>query len=901
MKYVSLAWVLMCGLGGPLPMHGQGTAGFEGTDSLYRKVEGFGVGLPQEKVYLHLDNTCYFLGDTLWYKGYVMRSDRGTLTDLSKILYVELLTPDGYSVERQQLEMEDGTVHGMFVLKDTLYAGYYELRAYTRWMLNFGQCEYPHVRISEDLFYSKKMAKEFFRDYEKLYSRVFPVYDKPGEAGDFVKDMTLRPMRRYYKTPKKKKPEVDLRFYPEGGNLVAGTACRVALELNGEDRQHLGGMELSVRDKDGKVAAVCRTDERGRTTFRLPDVSEGADYRATFTYKGYGYEEELPEVEKEGCALAVTVGDSVVEAVVQAVGVDSPIAVHVMSGGMSRFYRSLPVYLLSSGGVDVADGAASGCRTCRMAIPLDSLPTGVNQLTVFDGKGRIYADRLFFVNHHDYDAPRLAVSGICQSYEPFDSITLHLQLADPADSLSSLSLAVRDRETEEDTYDNGTILTEMLLASEIKGFVENPGYYFESDDSLRRQALDRLMMVQGWRRYKWREMADVERFAPAWLPEKFQTIGGCVNRSERQNIDFKKISNLKKEVNVWAMFTQGPETFELKQQTKDGSFYMPMPKIYGDCMMFLSAAKLKKGTDYIRKMRQKGFTDEEAWPDYYVKLDLFHPHFAHPYSFYQDMSPRDLEPFAHEDSLVRGAFEGRVLPSVTVRTRRNGLRRYDPAKPAVVIDAYDAYNMMADYGLADVPFYYLSSPAVSTLVSFLFVGDMNKYRDYFLRTTFNAWPNRLWDKPVMPGTPTHPVPDWLSRGEFEKFRSLSLLERFYIYTDYVPREMGSWKYRQDNQPEVIVGMQLRPNGEYFPSCRDRRYLWHGYAVCDDFYSPDYSRRPLSGTEDYRRTLLWMPEVKFDAKGSATVRLYNNCKRTAVSVEAVGVTDSGRYMQYNNVR
>ena len=259
-------------------------------------------------------------------------------------------------------------------------------------------------------------------------------------------------------------------------------------------------------------------------------------------------------------------------------------------------------------------------------------------------------------------------------------------------------------------------------------------------------------------------MADVEPLALPWLPEKFQTIGGCVNRSERQNIDFKKISNLKKEVNVWAMFTQGPETFELKQQTKDGAFYMAMPEIYGDCMMFLSAAKLSKGAEYISKRRRKGFTDEEAWPDYYVKLDLFHPHFAHPYSFYQDVSPRDLEPFAHEDSLVRGSFEGRVLPSVTVRTRRNGLRRYDPTKPAVVIDAYDAYNMMADYGLADVPFYYLSSPAVSTLVSFLFVGDMNKYRDYFLRTTFNTWPNRLWDKPVMPSTPTYPVPDWLSRG-----------------------------------------------------------------------------------------------------------------------------------------
>ncbi len=187
MKYVFLAWVLMCGLGGPLPMHGQGKRQvLKARIRFYRKVEGFGVGLPQEKVYLHLDNTCYFfLGDTLWYKGirhafrpgHVDRPEQNPLRGASHA--------GRYSVERQQLEMEDGTAHGMFVLKDTLYAGYYELRAYTRWMLNFGQCEYPHVRISEDLFYSKKMAKEFFRDYEKLYSRVFPVYDKPEEAGDF--------------------------------------------------------------------------------------------------------------------------------------------------------------------------------------------------------------------------------------------------------------------------------------------------------------------------------------------------------------------------------------------------------------------------------------------------------------------------------------------------------------------------------------------------------------------------------------------------------------------------------------------------------------------------------------------------------------------------------------------
>ena len=86
----------------------------QNTDSLAARVERFGTGLPQEKVYLHIDNTCYFVGDTVWYKAYVTRSDKGWLTDLSKIMYVELLTPDGYLVERQQLKMEDGTAHGAF-------------------------------------------------------------------------------------------------------------------------------------------------------------------------------------------------------------------------------------------------------------------------------------------------------------------------------------------------------------------------------------------------------------------------------------------------------------------------------------------------------------------------------------------------------------------------------------------------------------------------------------------------------------------------------------------------------------------------------------------------------------------------------------------------------------------
>ena len=275
---------------------------FTNTDTLFQKVQGFGIGLPQEKVYLHLDNTCYFLSDTVWYKGYVTRSDKGTLTDLSKILYVELLTPDGYLVERQQLEMKGGTANGAFVLTDSLYAGYYELRAYTRWMLNFGQCEHPHISSKKFDFYSRKMRDDYFKDYEKLYSRVFPVYNKPKEEGRYTKEMTLRPMRRYYKA-RKPKPTAVLRFYPEGGHLVQNTTGRVALELNDEEGKHLEHIDITIIDQDGEKVSECQTDKRGRASFILKNISPEGKYKATFTLKGVKFSEKLPEVEKNGCAL----------------------------------------------------------------------------------------------------------------------------------------------------------------------------------------------------------------------------------------------------------------------------------------------------------------------------------------------------------------------------------------------------------------------------------------------------------------------------------------------------------------------------------------------------------------------------------------------------------------------
>lgn len=52
---------------------------------------------PQEKVYLHFDNTGYYLGDTIWFKAYAVFAGQLRPTTLSKVLHVELLTPQGCS------------------------------------------------------------------------------------------------------------------------------------------------------------------------------------------------------------------------------------------------------------------------------------------------------------------------------------------------------------------------------------------------------------------------------------------------------------------------------------------------------------------------------------------------------------------------------------------------------------------------------------------------------------------------------------------------------------------------------------------------------------------------------------------------------------------------------------
>jgi len=122
-------------------------------------LKDFSNNIPREKVYLHFDNTSYYQGDHIWFKCYVV-SGKHQLSDFSKTLYVELLNPGGEIVDKRILKIENGQCHGDFLLtRLPFYSGFYEVRAYTKYMLNFG----------DDI----------------IFSRLLPVFDKPKVAGNY--------------------------------------------------------------------------------------------------------------------------------------------------------------------------------------------------------------------------------------------------------------------------------------------------------------------------------------------------------------------------------------------------------------------------------------------------------------------------------------------------------------------------------------------------------------------------------------------------------------------------------------------------------------------------------------------------------------------------------------------
>ncbi len=426
-----------------------------------------------EKVYLHMDKPYYANGGTIWFNAYLVNIGSLIRTDQSGVLYLDLISPDGDILEHKRLQVNSGICEGNIDLPNDLNSGHYRIRAYTNWMKNY----------DSDLFYDHKIE-------------IYNVND--DHYGDYSKT--------------RKNTEFDVQFFPEGGHLVHNITSQVAFKTIDQNGTGIG-IEGKILNADGKMVSEFKTRHDGMGSFFMnPQINQG--YKAIVKYGRVEKEFEFPEVQAVGYVITVNnLKDRNIQVMIK------------NSSGL----ENLDLYLIAQarGIVFHREKAALNRGAALISIPKAKFPDGVAQLTLFDMQKTPVCERLVFINHGQSIVANVETDN--EVINSRDKISLKLQVNDQygkAVRNTSFSLAITDAAhlIKEDTRE--TIQSNLLLTSELKGHIADPGYYFIEDDRETRIALDLLMLTHGWRRFTWEQIQKGEITEVSFVHESGINLSG---------------------------------------------------------------------------------------------------------------------------------------------------------------------------------------------------------------------------------------------------------------------------------------------------------------------------------------------------------------------------------------
>ena len=515
-----------------------------------------------EKIYLHTDKPYYAIGDTMWFKTYVVNTQNQPST-LSGAVYIDLIDQADSLVHALKLPLMNGLAKGNLVLSDGLHAGNYRVRAYTQWMRNAGP----------DFFYQKAFAvgspvtwgltgtarllsQTEGNNKKKVVRLQFVNKENKQPVGQTKVHYTLKTSKQYYMgeavtsedgdilidvTGKGKEDPVyriasnlvangesfqqhfvihsepdsaAVTFFPEGGTLVAGLQQRVAVKAIGSDGLGVA-VHGEVQDSKGQVVAVWDTQHAGMGLFNLTPQS-GESYRAHIL---------LPDSTSLVCSLPqATIGGHALS-VYNNTGTDS---VLVRLQATPHAYGAVYLLAQQNGQLIFSQTFDQRRPLVQFFVPARIFPSGITQFTLFDGTGQPVAERIVFFQPTDtlhLDVPELSSTKVRDSVHVPISVIGH-----PVAHFTSLSVSVTDIDrVPANEAENNSIFSQLLLQSDLKGYIERPGYYFHAVDAQKRDHLDLLLMTQGYRRFAWKALAKGEIPKPLFPPEALlQNISGTL-------------------------------------------------------------------------------------------------------------------------------------------------------------------------------------------------------------------------------------------------------------------------------------------------------------------------------------------------------------------------------------
>lgn len=517
---------------------------------------------PVEKVHLHFDKPYYAVGDTLWFKMYLYHNQLEYLP--SKIGYVDVINGRDSLIQTLKIPLEGGAGNGHLVLDPQVFKqDNYRFRGYTKWMMNFDVDYFfnkvvtvgdaINKKLGTSIIYmpdgnNKTRAQAQFRDSQGalIGKRKFTweaidgwdSFDKGrGETDDMgrvnlsfsTKNKELLERGRLIVKlegdgnlvgdfPLKAAiVEADIQFFPEGGDLIADVEKRVAFKAVANT-----GRSLPVK---GKVV-----DSKKNTVAEFVDFGLGMGYfsmtpRANESYKAIvsfseGKEQsfDLPAVKAEGINLLL------------GANTDEHVVLTILSND-AHFAKNQnkAYYIFGQLNGHLVYGAQASMKNSLLTVnvPKTGLPNGIIQFTLMSAQGKALSERLVF--NMSGELLDLGVKTDKGNYGRKEKVVLDISNLTSEIANSTLSVAVIDEEkVPYDSHEENTIISNLLLTSDLKGFVEKPAYYFDPTVENRLEALDALMMTQGFRRFEYDDLVAEKLPKVDFLPEQGLTLSGTL-------------------------------------------------------------------------------------------------------------------------------------------------------------------------------------------------------------------------------------------------------------------------------------------------------------------------------------------------------------------------------------
>ncbi|TKC12332.1 hypothetical protein FA048_01555 [Pedobacter polaris] len=509
-------------------------------NNIANKIDAYNKLFPAEKLYLSFDKPYYSIGDTLWFKSFLLNGDHTASIRTDKI-YVELFNDSLKFIENRVIALNNGLGYGDFALTNKLAEGTYVIRAYSNWQQNFGSDYFfqksfyignagdktwlldAHQKLNTAgkkildlkvritnlkneaaglkdveivLMNDKKrlMKADLQTSLQGVIETQIPLGDNKinGNYSFIITDKKDRSRQSVLPISLQEVDQIDLQFMPEGGHMVNGIFGKVAFKAIGADG--LGkDIFCKIINNKNETQAELQVINKGMGSFYLLPT-KGEIYTAVYSLNGKEQKQLLPTAKEEGTTLRI-----------DQLSKNDSLYVYIKSSDSKRLDGYQLLAQVSGETIMKVDlNLKNGFSTLKLA--KQDFPDGIIHFTLFSPEGTPVNERQVFINRKLKINLKFATnSGI---YKPRDSVNLELTVTkeDGSPLSGSFAITVTDDAQVKHTNDEENITSYFLLQSDLKGNIENPSWYFKDENPSTLLALDHLLLTQGWVGYNWDEV-----------------------------------------------------------------------------------------------------------------------------------------------------------------------------------------------------------------------------------------------------------------------------------------------------------------------------------------------------------------------------------------------------------